>query len=68
MRESHQIGTELWVTLDENDLFPWERFLKFIYVMAGTLEFQMLKHIKSDSGLPSVSTVAKCLVVYYTAG
>jgi hypothetical protein len=28
LRESHQIGTELWVTLDENDLFPWERFLE----------------------------------------
>lgn len=40
----------------------------FIYVMAGTLEFQILKHIKSDSGLTSVSTVDKSLVVYYTAG
>lgn len=36
--------------------------------MADTLEFQILKHIKSGSGLTPVSTVDKCLAVYYTAG
>lgn len=28
LREPHQIGNELWVTLDENDPSPWERFLE----------------------------------------
>lgn len=36
--------------------------------MAGTLEFQNLKHIKSGLGLTLVSTVDKCLGCYYTAG
>lgn len=28
LREPRQIANELWVTIDENDLFPWERFLE----------------------------------------